>query len=110
MTITTWLHDRELNVPTGDNHIDELFSEVRKKTGDTWQITCRTVTQEKRFLSRKKPTEKTFYTLYAQYGGNCYQMINFFVLDSDTTINTWVDKSIIMAYLYGILAGMKNEK
>ena len=41
MPVTTFLHDGELNQPSGDAEIDELLAEVRKTTGRNYQVVAR---------------------------------------------------------------------
>jgi heat shock protein HslJ len=103
--ITTWIQDSQLNIPTTDKHIDELLEKVREQTHEDWQIDVVKIKKKRTFWS--KPSEP-LYEIYFGIGGSQYQMINFYVGNSQTSINTVVTKDLVMAYLYGILAGNKK--
>ena len=52
-----------------------------------------------------KDTVKYYYSVYYHIGGIEYQIVSFYVKDSTTTISTMVSADLVMAYIYGLLAG-----
>jgi hypothetical protein len=105
MTCTTFLHDNELNVSLPNAECQKILDEVRNKTGENWQVVELKFTTASswfdRVLGKKKPP---LYGLYVYVGGmGPWQQINFFRIDSKTSINLYVPLELIVAYLIGKL-------
>jgi hypothetical protein len=112
MVCTTFLSDSELNVPTSNDDLNELLKEVRKVSGEDWQITERMtelpVPAWKFWAARE--FVKT-YELFVYVGGcGPWQQINFYRDGSDYTINIRNRCELVMAYLYGIVAGVHSQR
>jgi hypothetical protein len=92
--------------------LTDLIKEVREKTKENWQI----LEHEYKILPPlwkffKKPTVEYFYTLCVEVGGFCpYQIINFYRSETDWSINTETEEELVVAYLYGLLAGIHQQK
>lgn len=114
MTVTTFLLDSELNRPTSNKVLNELLAEVRQKTGRDWQLIELEYVPATRWWQRKKQP-LLMYELYVYVGGcGPWQQLNFYNDQSDWSINLRNPASVLVAYLYGILAGvhsteLKNE-
>jgi hypothetical protein len=104
MTCTTFLYDCELNVPLPNAECQKILDEVRKKTGNDWQV-VELSTAPLTWIDRLLGREKTpLYGLYVYVGGmGPWQQINFFRIDSKTSINLYVPLELIVAYLIGKL-------
>lgn len=106
--ITTFLHDSELNRPTSNKTINELLAEVREKTGQDWQVLEMTYVRKTKWWKRGEAPKK-FYELYVFVGGmGPWQQINFYRESADSSINIRVDADALVAYFYGILAGIHS--
>lgn len=96
MTITTG-YCGALDAPTGDKELDALLSEIRQKTGRSWQCEVRTV-QPKELLWRSKKSVKIYELLLYVGGVMPYQLIMCGSGDISTT----------KAYLIGYLSGLEE--
>lgn len=117
MTATTFLHDGELNIPTSNKVINDLLKEVREATGQDWQILELKLYPKKKWFQRPSDrAPKLFYEVYLYVGGmGPWQQINFYREGTDWSINLVNTSELVVAYLYGILAGihqagLKNDK
>lgn len=117
MVCTTFLFEDELNVNTSSKEINSLLAEIRSKTGDylSWQVVERQVKLKSawwKFWS----TEKTFsrFNVYRYVGGfGPWQCINFYTESSDNNSLagiSGVDATVVVNFLYGLLAGLKESK
>lgn len=117
MVCTTFLYDCELNVNTSNSEINSLLAEIRNKTGDnhSWQVIERQIILTPawwNFLSTKKTVSR--FNLY-RYVGGCgpWQCINFYTDSSgDNSLVGLggVDASVIVNFLYGLLAGLQESR
>lgn len=98
MPITTFLHDAELNQPTGDDELDELLDEARRLSGRNYQVVTRRAVERHGFLGlRSRNVTRT--SLYLEVGGvGPWQW-----LSSTQTVET------VRAYLLGLINGC-NER
>lgn len=110
--ITTFLSDNELNIPTSDKVVNEVLDEVRRMTGENWQVLERTVeVYVPWYLFWKRAKYVKVFDLYCYVGGcGPWQVINFYQSDSATSINTCATADLVVAYLYGIQAGCLHAK
>lgn len=104
MPICTYLSDCDHTKPTSDGELNDLLRWVREATGDEWRI--RESEHEVRRWFRKPKTIK-LYSLYNHVASIEFQIVNFYRPDSGGSINTMVDASVVAAYLYGVLAGVR---
>ena len=98
--INAWEIDKYKSV--SDPEINELFQEVRDKFSNEYLI------KEYEFITKRlfrKPRKEILYSLYFITILPEVQVINFYVDGSGTSINGLVNKSIIMAMLYGMING-----
>lgn len=105
MTCTTFLHDGELNQPLPDPEAQSLLDEVRKLSGENWQVVPLPPRRSGLFR-RKVPT---YYGIYVYVGGmGPWQQINFWSGSADTrsSINLYQPLDVIAAYLLGMLGGL----
>lgn len=94
MPITTFLHDAELNRPTGDSEIDELLAEVRRCSGRNYQVVAwRRVERFGPFWLRKRPITRM--NLYLEVGG----------MGPWQWLSCTTDAATVRAYLLGCLGG-----
>ncbi len=94
MPITTFLHDGELNQPSGDAEIDELLDEVKQNTGRNYQVvTHRAVERIGLFGLRKR--EFTRMSVYLEVGG----------MGPWQWLSCTQDAATVRAYLLGMLGG-----
>lgn len=101
MTITTFLHDGELNLPLPDAEMQQIFDEAKRRTGKNFQIVPIQVTHRKWFRTKTK----TLYGVYVYVGGiGPWQQINFFREDCRSSINVYVPLEVVAAYFLGMLA------
>lgn len=112
MTCTTFLHDGELNVPTSNNELNSILKEIRQKSGEDWQIIERSVEIHEPFWKFWKPVKwRKSYELYKFVGGiGPWQQINFYRDNTDWSINLSNPAELVMAFLYGMLAGMHVQE
>jgi hypothetical protein len=109
MTICTYLHNDEYTAPTSNKTLNETLAEVRALTGEDWRVAERTRCT-RRFLRR--PIETKVYELYVGVGGPPnidFQIINFYRAH-DWSINTLNSAEHVIAYLYGVIAGMHQHR
>lgn len=97
MVMTTG-YNGKLDAPTGDAELDSLLSEIRQRTGRSWQCEVRTV-QPKEILWRSKKPVKIYELLLYVGGVMPYQLIMCGSGDISTT----------KAYLIGYLSGMERD-
>lgn len=110
MTIYTLLDEDTIGQGTTNKHLNKVFSAVR----DTVNDDIRVVERFRRSLAKKwwqfyrKNEIKPLYTLYVKTidGYAYWQVINFYSDTSGTSINTEVSAEVMIAYLYGMLAGI----
>lgn len=95
--VMTTCYEGVLDAPTGDSELDSLLSEIRKKTGRSWQCEVRTVQPKEVFWKIKKPEK--FYSLLLYVGGIMPYQLIMCGSGSITTIN---------AYLIGYLSGIEE--
>lgn len=97
MPITTFLHDSELNKPTGNNEIDKLLAEVRLITGRDYQVIATKEVVRFGFLDLRKRlvTRMSVYVLVGGIGP--WQWLTC-AHDIDTT----------RSYLLGVLNGLDH--
>ena len=94
--LTTFLHDGELNRPTGSIVLDELLADARKLTGMNYQIVSRQAF--KRYGLFGMRTRRVWRVgLYVEVGG----MAPWQVMQCAQTSET------VQAYLYGLIHGVE---
>jgi len=108
MAICTYLHDYEFSdfQKVEDKELNELFQEVRELIPDTFFV------QQHKVISKKwlkKPTTTVYYSLYKLLSKPEVQEINFFVDNSDSSINTVITKGMLMAYFFGVISGHRYD-
>ncbi len=115
MVCTTFLHDSELDRPTSIRELNELIVRVREKTGQNWQVIERFVDVSPPWWKFwETPYKFPVFELYVYVGGiGPWQQINFY-RRHPWSINLSNSDEHVIAYLYGVLAGvhakeMKNE-
>lgn len=97
--LTTFLHDGELNRPTGSIVLDELLADARKLTGMNYQIVSRQAF--KRYGLFGMRTRRVWRVgLYVEVGG----MAPWQVITCAQTSET------VQAYLYGLINGWDDAK
>lgn len=94
MPITTFLHDGELNQPTGDREIDELLAEVRRNTGRNYQVVTRRAVERFGLFGLRKHL-LTRMSVYLEVGG----------MGPWQWISCTQDAATVRAYLLGMLGG-----
>lgn len=86
--------------------VRELLDEIKERTGEIWEV------EEHEYIEGffRKRIRKSF-TLYKHIYAIEYQVINFYLDETEWSINPYVSVNLIMAYLYGYLGGLsRNEK
>lgn len=108
MAITTWLTDfeREKWCTVEDTDVNEVLQEVLKDVNPDLRISENEVEVYRGWL-RKSKTVK-LYTIYNSLGHPDYQVLNFYT--NRSSINTSIPKEVTLAYLYGMLSGMKSGR
>lgn len=105
--ITTFLNDWELNQVLPDPNVQTLLDEVRKMTGEDWQIVKHVIEYREWFRTKYKDT----YSLYVHVGGvGPWQVINFYSSPEEFSINTMVNLGTISNYLMGICSGARLDE
>ena len=99
MPVTTFLHDGELNQPTGDAQLDELLADVRAATQRDYQVVIHTGLERHGFLGLRV-RKITRISLYVLVGG----MGPWQWLSGTHTV------SEVRAYLLGLLDGAAQGK
>lgn len=108
MVMTTFLHDGELNQVLPDPNVQTLLDEVRKISGENWQIVAHPITVRTHFGFKTKTI--TLYGLYVYVGGmGPWQCINFYSSPEEFSINTMVPLSTIANFLMGICDGYRYK-
>lgn len=107
--ITTWLSDAEIKAYSSvtDKELNDLFQEIRQKSRNKFLLQEVLWSDRPPFWQTAR-APITYYSLYALNGMEA-QVINF-ALDHEWSINTSVRKSHIMAFFYGILAGLQLKE
>jgi hypothetical protein len=105
MPIVTYMSDseREYWLSVHDDQYSPLLHELFETYGERWVIIHSHIRYG--FLRRKT---QTLYSLYKHVGLTEYQVINFYRDNTAWSINTYVSKELIIAYIYGLL-GRKNH-
>lgn len=111
MVATTFLNDNEIDQPLSSPEAQKLLDEVRKVTGKNRQLTEYEFfrTKRKNLIISVRETYSRWQLCVYVGGFVPWQIINFFVEDSDTSINGLVSLDLIMAYLHGVLAGHQTQ-
>lgn len=105
MTITTFLHDSELNQRLPDSECQQILEEARERSGKDWQVVPLHVTRRKWF----KVKTETLYGVYVYVGGvGPWQQINFYREGARSSINVYVPLEVVAAYFLGMLAAPKE--
>lgn len=97
MPMTTFLHDGELDQPTGDAQLDELLAEARALTGRNYQIVRRKAVEHYGFLGLRRRTAERM-QLYVEVCGVGPWQVLVSAHDAPT----------ISAYLYGLINGIRK--
>lgn len=100
--IATYLQHNQHTEPTSCAKLNELISEVRKVTGKDWRVA--ELSFERAFWFRKSQIVFRYELLLHICSGE-FQCINFHRDGTDWSINTTVPAELVIAFLYGILAG-----
>ena len=107
MSCTTFLHDCELNQPLPDAEVQAVLDEVRKLSGEDWQVVA-LPPPRKRWFEKQRPT---MYGVYVYVGGiGPWQQINFWREGSKWSINLYMPLETVSAYLLGMLGGLHQRK
>jgi predicted lipase len=104
MCCFTYLNDTE-GKTVDEPELNQILQEVREATGKDWRI------KEYRPYVRgwfKKRVVARYFGLYVESKAPEFQIINFYRPESTNSIIT--DASLVAAFLYGVLAGVNNEK
>lgn len=104
MVCTTFLNECELDQVLPDPNVQKLLDEVRKLSGENWQIVPRVVHINKWFSNKYK----TYYGLYLYVGGmGPWQQINFYSAPDEFSLNLEVDLGTIANFLMGMCNGYR---
>lgn len=107
MTCTTFLHDGELNQPLPDAEVQAILDEVRKLSGENWQV----VPLPPRRAGLFRKLQPTQYGVYVYVGGiGPWQQINFWGANTSWSINLYQPLEVVAAYLLGMLGGLHNAQ
>jgi hypothetical protein len=98
MVATTFLLDSELDIPTGDEELDELLADACRLTGRNYQILIHTTIERYGFLGLKK-RRVNWPQLYLEVGG----MAPWQVMQCAGAYPT------VKAYLYGLVNGASSH-
>ncbi|UNY40563.1 hypothetical protein KLER11_gp39 [Pararheinheimera phage vB_PsoM_KLER1-1] len=96
MALTTE-YSGKLDAPTGDEELDSLLAEMRKKTGRSWQVEVNTMHPKGSFWNTKIPIK--FYSLLLYVGG---------VMPYQVIMCGSGDVSVTKGYLIGYLSGIEE--
>ena len=107
MSITTFLTTHEAEAQS-DADLQPLLDSLRDKTGQRW-VVLRVRERRTALMYGIFRVPRVLYSLYAQLDGHEYQLINFYQDDTGTSINTWVTKAMVVAYLRGYLSGLQDS-
>lgn len=94
-------NDQERYAKVSDKELDDVLQEVRRNFANEYYIK-EFITYRKRFL--RKSIRVVKYELFHTDNGFDARVINF-AQNHDWSINTYVDKSYILSYLFGLLSG-----
>jgi len=111
MGVYSWYNEHELKQfsTVEDPEINKLLQEVREKTDNRFFIQELPVyLKTGNIFNRKEKKIERYQLMLLVNPGEC-QIINFYV-SPEWSINTTVEKPLIMAYLYGLLCGTSFEK
>jgi len=108
MCVTTFLSVNELNIPTSNKELNSVLDDIRKLTTENWQVIERQHTTKRAFGF--KSDVRYSYELY-KYVGGCgpWQMINFYC-EGGESLNLVNSATVVIAFLYGYLAGFHSER
>jgi len=101
MVMCTYLNDSDYTAPTSNAELNSMLEELKQKTGDDWRLE-EEVYEVKRLF--RKPKKVALYTLYYHIHSIEFQIINFYRLESETSINVSVSADVMAAFLLGMLA------
>jgi hypothetical protein len=108
MVMTTFLNAHEIDQILPDPSIQTLLDEVRKLTGEDWQIVYHPMNVRGGLKTFFKLNTVDLYSLYVYVGGiGPYQCINFYSSPEEFSINTLVGLDTISNYLMGIVTGFR---
>lgn len=94
----------ELQAPTTCNTLNRLLNEVRLKSSKRWMIRERGKTIKSFFTD---PTVVKSYELYTRESSDdAWSSVNFYTEGTDSSVQA----SVIIAYFYGVLAGLQDKK
>lgn len=132
MPATTYLRRGEFAAPTGHALLDQLVSSTRALTGEDWRADRRAVYERVTWaevpllrpwrwaeylrcvdpLTARRRAPHYVFSLYVCVDpqGLEFQIINFARDSSGTSINHLVGAELCVAYLYGQLAGVQQER
>lgn len=103
--ICTYLSGDRHAEPTKCQQLNELLADVRKTTGKDWRVAEHEF--ERTYWFRK--SEVVFrYELLVHICAGEFQCINFHRDGTTWSINTTVPAELVIAFLFGILAGHKT--
>lgn len=106
MTCTTFLHDSELNRPLPDLEVQSILDEVRKLSGEDWQVVP--LPEQRAGLFRKR--RPAVYGIYVYVGGmGPWQQINFWSERESSSINLYQPLEVVAAYFLGVLSGLRKR-
>lgn len=94
MPITTFYFDQEQK-ELQDKELDDVVKNMSLNLRSQFVVLETEITERKWFKTKKK----YLYELLYKINGAEYQIMNFYVSDSDSSINTTVNADIIVAYL-----------
>ncbi len=97
MPMTTFLHESELNQPTGDSELDELLASARIATGDNYQIVVHRVEVPSRIPFRWRREERP--QLYVEVPG----------VGPWQVMTCSYNRETIAAFLLGLLNGADHS-
>ena len=109
MTCTTFLHDGELNQRLPDAEVQAILDEVRKLSGEDWQV----VPLPPRRAGLFRKLQPTYYGVYVYVGGmGPWQQINFWAPPQHGrwSINLYQPLDVVAAYLLGMLGGLHKAQ
>lgn len=102
MPICTYLSPDQHTEPTQHEELNKILKEVRQHSGKDWRVAEHTFERSHWF---RKSEVVYRYELMLHICSGEFQCINFHRDDSNWSINTTVPAELVIAFLYGILAG-----
>ena len=100
MPMTTYFSQRDVDAITDDLVLAPLLEELSQRTGRRWVAQSYLV---KRLFHKPMRSWCLYKSLGATLLGDEYQVINFYRDETGTSINTYVPKELLVAFLYGCL-------